>query len=88
MPMDETDLDGRGGASCCAGCGRAYAEAQWSTLDLVKRLDPAELVSFARPWPRHLSVEARACRRCGRAVPRLVPTSPQDFWRAGLGTPA
>ena len=70
--MDGTDLDGRAGASRCAGCGRAYAEDQWSALALVKRLDPTELLSFARPWPLHLSVEARACRRCGRAVPRLV----------------
>jgi hypothetical protein len=62
----------------CAGCGSAYGAAQWSALALVKRVDAGELLSFVRPWPADLVVEARACARCGRPMSRVNPTASAD----------
>jgi hypothetical protein len=61
--------------SSCFDCGAAYGAAQWSALELVKRLDARELVALVRPWPADLVVEARACASCGRTLSRVSRTS-------------
>ena len=71
MSALEVVANARSSALHCFRCGKAYGQAQWQALPLVKRLEARDLASLVDPWPENLTVEVRACAACGRGLSRV-----------------
>ena len=55
-------------SATCQHCATTYAEPTWMSLELVMRIDRAEIAHLVVDWPPCTIIEVRRCRKCGASI--------------------